>query len=70
MKKWKEIYELFKQSPLLDDMDREFIAISEKMLATNKPICRKIVYSQLWCESWMQTTKARLFYQKYANGKF
>ena len=61
MKKWKKIYELFKQSNLLDEMDLKFIALSEKMLATNKPICREIVYSKLWLENWINTTRYKIF---------
>ena len=59
MKKWKEIYELFKQSNLLDEMDFAFIKISEKMLATKRPICKKIVYSELWLSNWIKTTLFR-----------
>ena len=64
MKKWKKIYELFKKSELLDDMDFKFIKISEDMLATKKPICKKIVYSETWLSNWIRTTKFRLFIQK------
>lgn len=67
MKKWKQIYELFKQSNLLDEMDRKFIEISEKMLATNKPHCRKIVYSELWLSNWIKTTKYRIFMEQCLN---
>ena len=67
MKKWKQIYELFKQSNLLDEMDLKFIKISEDMLATNKTICKKIVYSELWLSNWIQTTKYRIFIQQIMN---
>lgn len=67
MKKWKQIYELFKQSDLLDEMDLKFIKISEKMLATKKPICKKIVYSELWLSSWINTTRHRIFIQQSIN---
>ncbi|MEK6829733.1 MAG: hypothetical protein AABY15_06455 [Nanoarchaeota archaeon] len=67
MKKWKKIYELFKQSNLLDEMDLQFIKISEDMLATKKPICKKIVYSELWLSSWIQTTRYKLFMQQCVN---
>ena len=69
MKKWKEIYELFKKSNLLDKMDYQFIEISENMLATKKPICKKIVYSESWLSSWIQTTKYKLFVEKVIDSK-
>lgn len=69
MKKWKEIYELFKKSNLLDEMDYRFIEISEKMLLTKKPIARKIVYSESWLSNWIKTTKARLFVEKLIDNK-
>lgn len=64
MKKWKKIYEIYKQSNLLDDMDLKFIEISEKILATNKPFAKKLVYSKLWLESWIQSTQHRLFLEQ------
>lgn len=67
MKKWKQIYELFKQSDLLDEMDLKFIEITEKMLATKKPICKKIVYSEWWLSDWIKTTKYRIFMQQCIN---
>lgn len=67
MKKWKEIYELFKQSDLLDEMDLQFIKITEKMLATKKPICKKIVYSELWMSNWIKTTKYKIFMHQCIN---
>jgi hypothetical protein len=67
MKKWKRIYELFKQSNLLDSEDLEFIKISEEMLATNNPICEKIVYSELWLSNWIKTTNHRIFAQQFMN---
>lgn len=67
MKKWKKIYEAFKQSSLLDEQDLRFIEISEKMLNTNKLICKKIVYSELWLSNWIKTTQYKLFMQRCIN---
>ena len=49
-------------------MDLKFIEVTERMLATKKPICRKIVYSQLWLESWLKTTKYRIFMEGVVKG--
>lgn len=67
MKKWKRVYELFKKSNFLDEMDLRFIKISEDMLATKKPICKNIVYSELWLSSWINTTRYRVFMQHCIN---
>lgn len=64
MENWKQIYELFKKSDLLNEMDFQFIKITEKMLASKKPICKKIVYSELWMSNWIKTTKCRIFIQQ------
>ncbi len=64
MKKWKRIYDSFKLSSILDEQDLIFIELSEKMLKSNKLICKKIVYSELWLSNWIKTTQYRVFVQQ------
>ncbi len=68
MKKWKKIYELFKQHPRLDDMSRKHIEICEKLLSLKQPHVDKMVYSKLWQESWIQTEHYRIFIENLSYG--
>lgn len=60
MKKYKQIYEIFKKSDKLSEMDKKFIEISEKLLSQS-PKNSKIVYSEPWLYSWIKTSMSLMF---------
>lgn len=56
MENWEKAYEFFKQKDDLTELDKRFIAVTEKMLSFNIPYCTNLVYSELWMKEFVQST--------------
>lgn len=66
----KKIYELFKQSELLDDTDKEFIRQTETIIKSydDKPErlseCYSFIYNEKWINNWIRTSNFKKSIEK------